>query len=158
MILLAPAQRLRLAPSTVDLIVTDPPHFNNVVNSGIADFHYAVLKSMLKNHYQKFQNFASCSHEDELVYDKKRGKDIESYKKNLVEALSNSVKALKPASLFVTIFRHRSEEAWRIFHASLKYVGLEFVKEWPLDLENYPQPQARYKERVKSAVLVYRKE
>jgi adenine-specific DNA methylase len=157
-ILLAPAQRLRLAPSTVDLIVTDPPHFNNVVNSGIADFHYAVLKSMLKNDYREFQSIASCSHEDELVYDKKRGKDIESYKKNLVEALSNAVKALKPAGLFVTIFRHRSEEAWRILRTSLKYVGLEFVKEWPLDLENYPQPQARFKGRVRSAVLVYRKE
>ena len=46
-----PFQGLELPPGFVDLVVTDPPHFGNLVNSGIADFHFAVLKPLLKEDF-----------------------------------------------------------------------------------------------------------
>lgn len=156
-LLLLPAQRLKLPPGSVDLVVTDPPHFGNVVNSGIADLHYALLKHILEEDFAQFRRSASCRDADELVFDPKRGKGIEAYQVNLARAFSNVAKALKPGNFFVVIFRHRSEEAWSIIRSSLEDAGLEFVREWSLDLENYPQPQARYGWKVKSAALVYQK-
>jgi len=155
-LLLGPAQELELPRGSVDLVVTDPPHFGNVVNSGIADFHYAVLKPLLEKDFAEFRGARSCRDEDELVFDPKRGKGAEPYRAGLVKAFSRAGAALKPEGLLVVVYRHGSAEAWSIIYSALEEAGFEIVREWPLDLENYPQPQAR-SGRAKSAVFVCRK-
>jgi adenine-specific DNA methylase len=155
-LLLGPAQELELPHCSVDLVVTDPPHFGNVVNSGIADFHYAVLKPLLERDFSEFRGARSCRDEDELVFDPKRGKGAEPYRAGLVKAFSRAGAALKPEGLLVVVYRHSSAEAWSIIYSALEEAGFEIVREWPLDLENYPQPQAR-SGRAKSAVFVCRK-
>jgi len=83
-----------------------------------------------------------------------RGKDAEFYRRELTRAFARAA-ALKPEGLFVLVFRHREGKAWDVLRSALAEAGLEIIKEWPLDLENYPQPQARVKAR--SAVLVCRR-
>ena len=155
-LLLSPAQELELTHGSVNLVVTDPPHFGNVVNSGIADFHYAVLKPLLERDFTEFRGTRSCRDEDELVFDPKRGKGAEPYSAGLVKAFSRAGAALKPEGLLVVVYRHGSAEAWSIIYSALEEASFEIVREWPLDLENYPQPQAR-SGRAKSAVFVCRK-
>jgi len=155
-LLLSPAQELKLPHGSVDLVVTDPPHFGNVVNSGIADFHYAVLKPLLERDFAEFRGARSCRDEDELIFDPKRGKGVEPYRAGLTKSFFQAGTALKPEGLLVVVYRHSSAEAWSIIYSALEDAGFELVKKWPLDLENYPQPQAR-SGGAKSAVLVCRK-
>jgi putative DNA methylase len=154
-LLVRPAQELELPSGFVDLVVTDPPHFGNLVNSGIADFYFAVLKPLLEKDFAEFRGESSCRDEEELVFDPVRGKDAEFYRRGLTRAFARAAAALKPEGLFVLVFRHREGIAWDVLRSALAEAGLEVIKEWPLDLENYPQPQARVKAR--SAVLVCRR-
>lgn len=156
-LLVQPAQELELPPSSVDLVVTDPPHFGNVVNSGIADFHFAVLKHLLERDFAEFRRESSCRDEEEIVFDPMRGKGAEFYERELTRAFTRAAAALKPEGLFVVVFRHREKEAWEILRSALEEAGLEVVREWPLDLENYPQPQAKSGTGVQSAALVCRR-
>jgi adenine-specific DNA methylase len=156
-LLVQPAQELKLSPNSVDLVVTDPPHFGNVINSGIADFHFAVLKPLLEEDFAEFRRESSCEDEEELVFDPIRGKDAGFYRQGLTKAFARAAAALKPEGLFVQVFRHREEKAWDVLRSALAEAGLEIIKEWPLDLENYPQPQARSRVKARSAVLVCRR-
>jgi len=149
------SRRLELPPSSVDLVVTDPPHFGNVINSGLADLHYALLKAVVGHRYAELSGERSCDDESEIVWDPVRGKGFEEFVRGLIQVFSKVRRALKPEGVMVVLFRHWREEAWDALRESLKEAGFSVTREWPLDLEGYPQPQAKaVKAKVRSAALV----
>jgi adenine-specific DNA methylase len=118
---------------------------------------WARAQPLLEEDFAEFRREGSCKDEEELVFDPMRGKDAEFYRQELTQAFARAAAALKPEGLFVLVFRHREERAWGVLRSALAEAGLEIIKEWLLDLENYPQPQARSRVKARSAVLVCRR-
>jgi len=139
----------------VDLVVTDPPHFGNVIYSGIADFYYAIISSILKDKYPEFRDKNSCSEKDEIVYDVLRKKDEVFYERMLIRSLREVRRVLKPTGKLVLTFRHRDENVWELIYSSIKRAGFKIVREWPLECEGNIQPQARnVKARERAIVCI----
>jgi len=141
-----------LPSRSVDLIVTDPPHLGNVINSGIADFHYAILRPLLRERYSEFSGERSCDESQEIVVDPARRKSLEEYGAQLTRAFREARRVLKREGLMVVLFRHRSQEAWDILYSSLEKAGFRVVKEWPLNVEGNIQPQAKFTNAKEAAV------
>lgn len=157
-VLLGSASRLELPAESVDLVVTDPPHFGNVVNSGLADFHYSILKYALGSTYREFKSSRSCDEAEEVVLDNARGWGIDDYRAKLSRIFNEVNRVLKSDGLFVVMFRHSLKLAWDILYASIEDAKFDVVKEWPIECEIELQPQVkRSKQKPKEAVIVCRK-
>ena len=137
----------------VDLVITDPPHFGNIICSGIADFYYAIMAPILKDNYQKFIEERSCPEDNEIIYDPLRGKNEKMYGKMLIDTLREIRRVLKTSGMMILTFRHKSENFWDILYSSIEESGFKIIKEWPLECEGNIQPQARNVE-AKEAVIV----
>ena len=137
----------------VDLVTTDPPHFGNVIYSGIADFYYAIISPILKDKYPEFKNKNSCDEDDEIVYDVLRRKDEKFYERMLTMSLREVRRVLKPTGKLVLTFRHKDEGVWELIYSSMKKAGFRIIREWPLECEGNIQPQARNVKAKESAIV-----
>jgi len=96
---------------SVDAIVTDPPYFDNVQYSELADFFYVWLRLALKDVYPWFQPELS-SHPNEIVKNDKLGKTTAFFNEGLQRVFVACHRVLKDDGLLVFTFHHNQPWAW----------------------------------------------
>ena len=96
---------------SVDAIITDPPYFDNVQYSELADFFYVWLRLALKDVYPWFQTEFS-SRPDEIVQNDKLGKTTDFFNQGLGRVFRECHRVLKDDSIMVFTFHHNQMWAW----------------------------------------------
>ena len=106
------AEDLSFIPSaSVDAVVTDPPYFDNVQYSELADFFYVWLRLGLKDTYPFFQPDFSGS-PDEIVENERLGKTSQFFIRRLQRVFTECHRVLKDDGLLVFTFHHNRLDAW----------------------------------------------
>jgi adenine-specific DNA methylase len=106
------SENLSFLPSqSVDAVITDPPYFDNVMYSELADFFYVCLRLGLKEQYEYFQPELSCRPE-EIVQNEKSGKDVNFFAKGLTNVFKECHRVLKDDGLMLFTFHHNKLWAW----------------------------------------------
>lgn len=106
------AEDLSFIPDkTVDAVITDPPYFDNIQYSELADFFYVWLRLGLKDLYPWF-NPELSSHLNEIVQNEKMGKTMEFFNKGLKRVFVECHRVLKDEGLLVFTFHHNKLWAW----------------------------------------------
>jgi len=106
------AEDLSFIPDkSVDAVITDPPYFDNIQYSELADFFYVWLRLALKDTYPWFDPEFS-SRPDEIVQNEKTGKTMEFFSRGLRNVLSQCHRVLKDDSLLIFTFHHNKLWAW----------------------------------------------
>jgi len=106
------AEDLSFIPDkSVDAVITDPPYFDNIQYSELADFFYVWLRLGLKDLYPWF-NPEFSSRPDEIVQNEKIGKTIEFFSKGLTKVFTQCHRVLKDDGLLVFTFHHNKLWAW----------------------------------------------
>ncbi|MCX7682031.1 MAG: DNA methyltransferase [Anaerolineae bacterium] len=100
-----------LPDQSVDAIITDPPYFDNVQYSELADFFYVWLRLALKDSYPWFQPELS-GRPDEIVQNEKLGKTTAFFKEGLQRIFAACHRVLKDDGLLVFTFHHNQRWAW----------------------------------------------
>ena len=100
-----------LPDQSVDAVITDPPYFENVQYSELADFFYVWLRIALKDRYAWFRPELS-GHPDEIVKNDKLGKTTEFFNERLYRVFSECHRVLKDDGLLAFTFHHNRVWAW----------------------------------------------
>ncbi|MBI4831563.1 MAG: hypothetical protein HY801_08415 [Candidatus Lindowbacteria bacterium] len=117
------SENLSFVPDqSVDVVITDPPYFDNVQYSELADFFYVWLRLALKDKYPWFTPSLS-SRPDEIVQNDKLGKTTEVFQKGLSAVLSECNRVLKDEGMLVFTFHHNKLWAWKSIGETLLESG-----------------------------------
>ncbi|MCL5985119.1 MAG: DNA adenine methylase [Actinobacteria bacterium] len=96
---------------SIDFVITDPPYFDNLNYSELAEFFYVWLHLGLKDHYDQFKPDYSSS-PNEIVQNIKDGKDLQFFQAGLTNVFRECKRTLKENGLLVFTFHHNKLWAW----------------------------------------------
>lgn len=106
------SSRLDQIPAeSVDAVITDPPYFDNVQYSELADFFYVWLRLALKDRFPAFVPELT-PRVAEVVANPERGKNAGSYLEGLTSVFRECERVLKDDGLMVFTFHHKDPAAW----------------------------------------------
>ncbi|MBA2681409.1 MAG: DNA adenine methylase [Ktedonobacteraceae bacterium] len=129
LVLCADSARLDLPEGSVDVVVTDPPYFDFVHYSELADFFYAWLRSGLQQRYPEFRA-ATTRHVQEV-----QQKDAEAFSTALQKVFIECKRVLKPEGLLIFSFHHSKNEGWNAVGKAIFNAGLGVVATHPVKAE-----------------------
>ncbi len=101
-----------MLPGSIDLILTDPPYFDNISYSEYSDFYLAWHQSLgcALPPYDEPSRHAPIA--ENLAVRKRTPQAIIEYSKRLTDVFLHCRRILKQTGLFVFTYHHRSPQAW----------------------------------------------
>lgn len=142
---------IELPAQSVDLIVTDPPFFDNVHYSELADFFFAWQQLAPNSHSKKALTTRSVSE----VQDS----DSEGFAKKLQGVFKECCRVLKDDGLLVFTYHHSREEGWEALAKAILGAGFIVINSHPVKSEmSVAVPKSQAKEPIQlDIILVCRK-
>jgi len=117
-----------LPDAAVDLVVTDPPFFDNVNYSELADFFYVWLRRMLK------ESHVTAAPTTRTVKEVQNG-DPQEFSARLQGVLRECYRVLKPEGLLVFTYHHSRMEGWSALYLALRRAGFSICRTYPVKAE-----------------------
>ncbi|MEX2236790.1 MAG: DNA methyltransferase [Dehalococcoidia bacterium] len=119
-----PSQTTDLDDDSVDLVVTDPPFFDNVHYSELADFFH-----VWQRHFLGDETIAETTRDWQEV----QNRDAYTFSGNLSAVFRECHRVLKNDGMMVFTYHHSRDEGWRsiaeaIFSADFAFVAAQPVK------------------------------
>jgi len=135
-----------LPAGSVDLVVTDPPFFDNVHYSQLADFFYA---------WQRLGTTPESTRKADEVQDT----DASRFTVKLQRVLSECSRVLKNTGLLVFTYHHSRDEGWESVAEAIYQSGFVVVNAQPIKAEmSVAMPKVSAKEPIQlDIILVCRK-
>ena len=137
----------RLPSNSVDLVVTDPPFFDNVHYSELADFFYAwqQLPANREPHAE-----VSTRHEGEV-----QDADPGEFSAKLQRVFCESCRVLKDDGLMVFSYHHSREEGWQALAEAILAAGFTVVNAQPVKAEMaVATPKSQAKEPIQLDIII----
>ena len=119
---------------SIDAIVTDPPYYDNVMYSELADFYYVWLRIALKDKYSFF-NSEYCPRTGEIIVNDAQNKGEEYFLQGLTQIFKECKRILKDEGLLVFTFHHRKQEAWAAVLKAVLDSGFNVIAVYPVHSE-----------------------
>jgi putative DNA methylase len=156
------ATELPFAEGFFDLIVTDPPYYDNEPYAAQSDFFYVWLKRTIGFLFPEHFSGALTPKREEIVSDKKRHggrKQAERfYEDTMTKALKEAWRVLKPDSPMVLIYAHKNTAGWSTLVDALRNSGFAIQEAWPIEMETPGRTRGQNASALKSNIfLVARK-
>lgn len=130
------SSRMDLPDKSVDLVITDPPFFDNVHYSQLADFFYYWLNQMLE------VSPSVTTRTSGEVQDT----DSELFTKKLTGVFAECGRVLREDGLFVFTYHHSRHEGWIAIHRAIRHSGFVCTQTYPIKAEmsvSVPLQQAK---------------
>ncbi len=125
-----------LPDNSVDLVITDPPFFDNVHYSQLADFFYYWLNQIL----------AVSGRDTTRSADEVQDTEPEAFTRKLTHVFGKCRSVLKPNGLFIFTYHHSRHEGWRAVHRAIRHAGFACIQTYPIKAEmsvSMPLQQAK---------------
>jgi len=114
-----------LPDKSVDLVVTDPPFFDNVHYSQLADFFYYWLKQVLD------LSATNTTRSESEVQDT----DPNRFTAKLTSVFAECARVLRDKGLFVFTYHHSRHEGWTAVHQAIRHAGFFCAQAYPIKAE-----------------------
>lgn len=128
------SESLDLPDKSVDAVITDPPYFDNVQYSELADFFYVWLRLGLKDRYIEFEPELGPKAE-EIVKNLKRDKDSGAFLTGLTAVFRECHRVLRDEGVLIFTFHHKESEAWSIVLKAVLDAGFYVSATYPVRSE-----------------------
>lgn len=125
---------LPIPDESVDLVVTDPPYFDNVMYSELADYFYVWLRLVLSESHPEFRP-EHVERSAEVIRNERQGKDSDFYADGLARVFRECRRVLKAKGLMIFTFHHGSSEAWNAVEHALVTAGFSVETFHPVHSE-----------------------
>jgi putative DNA methylase len=134
------AQQLPEQEASLDAIITDPPYYDSVPYSHLADFFYVWLKRILGHRFPTLFSTPLCPKGAEIVQDRPHRlsnstKTKDFFEHEMTKAFQSANSKLAAGGLFVIVYAHKTTAAWETLVSALLSAGFEVVASWPLHTE-----------------------
>nr|MDO8087770.1 DUF1156 domain-containing protein [Candidatus Sigynarchaeum springense]MDO8118299.1 DUF1156 domain-containing protein [Candidatus Sigynarchaeota archaeon] len=152
-----------IKPESIDLIVVDPPYYDNVMYAELADFFYVWMKKSLGNLYEGFFNSILTDKDNEAVANSSRFESIGKSKKKLAKqdyetkmelCFKEMYRVLQKDGVLTVMFTHKATDAWDTLAMSLMNAGFEITASWPVLTESKTSMNIAKKNAVKTTILL----
>lgn len=143
LLLVGDSSRLPLPDKSVDLVVTDPPYFDNVHYSELADFFFCWLQKGLRGTEKAFEDSTSRSGAEV------QGTNAVEFGQLLGGVFAECARVLKSDGTMAFTFHHSRQEAWASVAEAIEKAGLEVVAAHPVKAEmSGAMPKLQAKEPI----------
>lgn len=126
-------------PASVDLIVADPPYYNNVQYAELSDYFYVWQKRTLRSVYPELFTRRMTNKSDEAVANPARdgGKEPAkaAYERMMADIFRECRRVLKDDGVMTMMFTHKEQDAWETLTRSLIDAGWEITASFPVESE-----------------------
>ena len=123
----------------IDEIITDPPYYDAIPYSDLADFFYVWLRRSIGDQFQSEFSDQLTPKSEELVQQHKtgeRGRIGKQFYENGMEAsFQVAHDSLCDDGRIVIVFAHKSPDAWETLVKAMIESGLIVTASWPIDTE-----------------------
>jgi len=150
------AQDLPFEDNYFDGIVTDPPYYDNIYYSALADFFFSWKRLLLQKIDPDLFQSQSTDDSQELVASTKRhgtaSKAHSVYCDQLRLAISEAARVLKPDGVFSFIYSHSSLNGWEALIHAYRPSTLIITSVQPLSIERKQRPRAMTSQAVNTCL------
>ncbi|NHI84033.1 MAG: DUF1156 domain-containing protein [Candidatus Thorarchaeota archaeon] len=138
--------------NSVDLVITDPPYFDNVHYSELSNFFYVWLRLLIENEYfeEKY-----VSPENEAVVNLGMGKDSKKYQQIMVSVFKECRRVLKEEGTLAFTFHHSKLQAWWAILCALRESGFSINTSFPVNSEYKMNPHIRQKDTLDMDLVLF---
>lgn len=146
-----------------DVVITDPPYYDNVPYADIADFFYVWLKRSIGELYPEHFSSHATPKKQEAVADATRHNGnkrlaTSAYENMMAKSLAEAYRVLKPGGSLVAVYAHKTTLGWATLVDALRSAGFIVSESWPLDTEKPGRLRAQESSALASSIfLVARK-
>lgn len=150
------AQHLPFASESFDAIVTDPPYYDNLYYTVLADFFYAWKKPVLSIIDPELFRNPSTDRDVELTASVQRSgsrnEAHEKYCSDFAAAISEAERVLKPNGVFALVFSHSATRGWDAVVRAFQRSSLRVTAVQPLSIERRQRPRAVSSEAINTCL------
>jgi adenine-specific DNA methylase len=122
-----------------DVILTDPPYYDNVNYAELSDFFYVWLKRILGEVHPELFSTPLVPKSAEIVANPSRQKSATQaahyFETMLKNALQEMNRTLKQNGVAVIVYAHKSTQGWETLINSLLDSNLVITSAWPINTE-----------------------
>jgi len=140
--------------NSIHLIITDPPFFDNVHYSELADFFYVWQYHFFPSARVASSVATTTRHPEEV-----QATNTDTFANNLQKVFKECRRVLKDDGLLVFTYHHSREEGWSAVAKAVIGAGFEFVQAQPVKSEmSVAVPKSQSKEPIDlDMILICRK-
>ena len=132
-----------IADASVDVVVMDPPYYDNVMYAELSDFFYVWLKRTAGHVFPELFRRRLTDKENEAVANLARfagqkgakaraGRD---YQERMAAIFAECRRVLKPDGVMTLMFTHKATGAWDALTTGLIEAGFVITASWPINTE-----------------------
>jgi adenine-specific DNA methylase len=129
-----------VATGSVDVVVNDPPYYNNVMYAELSDYFYVWMKRGLRDLYPElFSGFLTDKSSEAVANPHRDGSAADakcSYENLMREMYAECYRVTKPDGLMVLMFTHKSQDGWETLTQALIQSGWTISATYPVDSES----------------------
>ncbi len=134
------AQQPAAEERSLDAVISDPPYYDSVPYSHLADYFYVWLKRILGGRYPSLFGTPLCPKGPEIVQDRPHRlsnstKTKEYFESEMTKAFQAMSACLSSQGLLVLVYAHKTTAAWETLVSALLRAGYEVTASWPLHTE-----------------------
>ena len=131
----ASGDNTKLQEHSIDLILTDPPYFDNLNYGEMSDFYYAWLRPILYERYPEEFRPSDCVRIAERIHGNGDPQSILQFFTGLAQVFSECKRLLKETGIMALTFHHKREESWLALYEALTQAGFMIVQVVPVRSE-----------------------
>ena len=151
-----------IASDSVDLVVMDPPYYDNVMYAELSDFFYVWLKRTAGNVYPDLFRRTLTDKDNEAVSNPVRFKGEKSvkelaardYQERMAAIFAECRRVLRVNGIMTLMFNHKATGAWDALTTGLIKSGFKITASWPVNSEAPGSLHIKDKAAAKSTILL----
>ncbi|MBI3972514.1 MAG: DUF1156 domain-containing protein [Chloroflexi bacterium] len=155
-----------LDDGSVTAVVVDPPYYDNVQYSELADYFYVWLQRTIGDQHPDWFETDLCPKNEEAVANTARHRALDGmagdarrdahayYERQMLAAFKEARRVLRPDGVLTVMFTHTKTEAWNALAGSLRDAGFIVKASWPVTTESATSLHIRDQNAAQSTVLL----
>ncbi|CAN5441847.1 DUF1156 domain-containing protein [soil metagenome] len=151
-----------IADASVDVIVVDPPYYNNVMYAELSDFFYVWLKRTAGHVYPELFTRSLTDKENEAVANPAKFAGLDGparrasldYQERMATIFTECRRVLKTEGVMTLMFTHKATGAWDALTTGLIEAGFVITASWPINTESESSLHIKDKSAANSTILL----
>ena len=151
-----------LGDASIDIVVMDPPYYDNVMYAELSDFFYVWLKRTAGHVFPELFRRQLTDKENEAVANpaKFRGEKGaralagQDYRERMAAIFAECRRVLKPDGIMTLMFTHKATGAWDALTKGLIESGFVITASWPVNTEAEGSLHIRDKAAANSTIFL----
>lgn len=148
-----------LSDASVDLVAIDPPYYDSIAYSYLADTYYVWLRAFLGDVLPQEYSGTLSPKTEEIIVDRKHRlapmpKTQKHFIQKLTDAFVEARRIIKPEGQMVIMYGHKKVEAWAAMLQAVVDANFELIVSWPVSTERKVKFRHNHIDALSSSCLL----